>query len=97
MAKFHFTQKAIEDLDSIWTYTFENWSESQADTYYTGIITVCQHIADHPKFLDREYNEITQGLFCHHYQKHLIFYFIVEDGIEVVRILHEKMDIKSKF
>jgi antitoxin ParD1/3/4 len=31
------------------------------------------------------------------HNEHLIFYIIAEDGIEVERILHERMDIGSKF
>ncbi len=30
-------QKAINDLNSIWDYTFEKWSENQADFYYNTI------------------------------------------------------------
>ena len=34
MAKYFLTKKAVEDLSSIWIYTFESWSEGQADKYY---------------------------------------------------------------
>ncbi|MEI6021854.1 MAG: type II toxin-antitoxin system RelE/ParE family toxin, partial [Bacteroidota bacterium] len=34
MVKYHFTNKAIEDLTEIWQYTVEEWSEKQADKYY---------------------------------------------------------------
>ena len=34
MAKYHFTRKAIEDLNGIWHYTANVWSEEQADFYY---------------------------------------------------------------
>ena len=35
MKKYHLTKKAFEDLSDIWTYTFNNWSEEQADKYYS--------------------------------------------------------------
>lgn len=38
MAKYRFTNKAVEDLASIWNYTFDNWSERQADLYYEMLI-----------------------------------------------------------
>ena len=34
MGSFNLTNKAVEDLTNIWNYTFEEWSENQADTYY---------------------------------------------------------------
>ena len=33
MAKYSLTRKAVEDLSKIWNYTFDTWSENQADTY----------------------------------------------------------------
>ena len=45
MANFTFTKKAVEDLTNIWNYTFDNWSEKQADIYYNALIENCQIIA----------------------------------------------------
>jgi len=98
MAKYFLTNKAVEDLTSIWQYTVETWSELQADLYYSQIISACNQIANDTRFTDSEYTEIQQGLFSRHCNKHLIFYRIVADNnIEIVRILHERMDIVSKF
>jgi len=33
MAKVILRQEAIDDLNAIWDYTFEQWSEKQADKY----------------------------------------------------------------
>ncbi|MCQ2148706.1 MAG: type II toxin-antitoxin system RelE/ParE family toxin, partial [Bacteroidales bacterium] len=45
-----------------------------------------------------EYVEIHPGLYRRSCHTHLIFYRLVENGdIEIVRILHERMDIASKF
>jgi toxin ParE1/3/4 len=38
MAKFKLTNKAVKDLSEIWNYTFDTWSESQADKYYKLIL-----------------------------------------------------------
>ena len=38
MAEIVYTNKAREDLLKIWNYTFDTWSESQADKYYEEII-----------------------------------------------------------
>ncbi|MDP9954950.1 plasmid stabilization system protein ParE [Epilithonimonas hungarica] len=34
MAKYLFTKKAVDDLSEIYEYTYEFWSENQADKYY---------------------------------------------------------------
>ena len=97
MKQDHLTNKAIEDLNEIWIYTVDNWSEKQADVYYRDLIEAIQEIAKHPKYLDRNYDEILVGLYCHKCNKHLIFYHLVDNEVEVIRILHQKMDIYSKF
>ena len=97
MAKFHLSNEAVEDLDSIWLYTLETWSEDQADIYYHELVKSCQKIANRPTYLDKEYHEIMPGLYGHHIYKHLIFYILVEDGVEIVRILHERMDFARHF
>ena len=92
MAKFHLSNKTVDDLDSIWLYTLETWSAEQADLYYHQLVKACQDIANRPVYLDKEYKEIMSGLFGHRIYKHLIFYILVEDGVEIIRILHERMD-----
>ena len=58
MAKFHLSNKAVDDLDSIWLYTLDTWSETQADLYYHELLKTCQAIANRPIYLDREFKEI---------------------------------------
>jgi len=89
-------QKAINDLNSIWNYTFEKWSENQADFYYNTIKMAFQEIARNRQ-IGKKYSEINSGLFGLKSGKHIIFYHIIsENEIEVVRILHERMDLKNK-
>ena len=97
MAKDHLTKKAVQDLDAIWAYTLKTWSENKADEYYTSLVETFAAIANRPCYLDKEYDEIHPGLYRGSCHKHLVFYRVVEDGdIEIVRILHERMDIASK-
>ena len=46
MAKYKLTNKAVADLSKIWEYTFEVWSEKQADKYYDGLISNCEEISE---------------------------------------------------
>ncbi|OYU78957.1 MAG: plasmid stabilization protein [Flavobacterium sp. BFFFF1] len=97
MAKFHLLHRAVEDLADIWDYTFDEWSERQADKYYQLLIDSCQELAENPN-LGKSYNQIANNLFAYKSGEHLIFYFVIStQEIEVVRILHGRMDLKKKF
>ena len=96
MAKFHLTNKAVEDLAQIWNYTYNEWSENQADKYYNLLLDSCQEIAENPN-RGKKYDLVTERLLGYKSNKHIIFYMIISnDEIEVIRILHESMDLKSK-
>ncbi len=97
MAKFHLLNSAVEDLANIWNYTFDEWSERQADNYYQLLMDSCQEVAENPN-LGKSYNQIANNLLAYKSGEHLIFYFVVDNQeIEVVRILHARMDLKKKF
>jgi len=96
MAKVILRQEAIDDLNNIWEYTFEKWSENQADKYYTLLKLSCMEIGKVPE-IGKEYDEITKNLLGLHSGRHIIFYqFIEKDEIEIIRILHERMDLRSR-
>lgn len=48
MAKYILTNRAVKDLSEIWSYTFEAWSEHQANKYYTLLIETYQKITNNP-------------------------------------------------
>ncbi len=49
MAKIILRQEAIDDLNNIWEYTFEKWSESQAYKYYSMLKLSCKEIGKNPE------------------------------------------------
>ncbi len=96
MTQFKLTNKAVEDLSKIWDYTFEVWSERQADKYYESLISNCKEIAENPD-LGKIYEGITQGLFGLKTNRHIIFYRTLNDDyVEITRFLHERMDLKNR-
>ena len=96
MANFTFTKKAVEDLPNIWNYTFDNWSEKQADIYYNALIENCQIIASN-QFIGKEYSIIQEDLLGLRVNSHIIFYRIISyKEVEVTRILHGRMDLKNQ-
>ncbi len=96
MAKYDLTNKANEDLDNIWNYSYEEWSEEQADKYYFELIDCCQFLADNPAF-GKKYMEIENELIGYLINKHIIFYQkITSENILIVRVLHSSMDLKYR-
>ena len=96
MANYHLTNKAVEDLTEIWNYTFEEWSERQANNYYQFLLESCQEVANNPSF-GKQYDIVTKGLLGFKSNHHIIFFRVIAPKeIEVLRILHERMDLKSR-
>jgi len=96
MGKFKLSNKAVLDISEIWDYTYNKWSEDQADTYYLMLIETCQDLADNPK-IGRSYPMISEDLWGYRSGRHVIFYLMVkEDEIEIIRILHERMDLRNR-
>ena len=62
MGNYVLTNKAVEDLSSIWNYSFEAWSESQADKYYYILLDSRQELADE-KVVGKNYEEISKRHF----------------------------------
>lgn len=96
MAEYVLTNKAVDDLSGIWDYTYEAWSEKQADKYYELLIKTCTEIAEKPG-IGKNYGEISKEIFGYGIGKYIIFYRELNPKeIEVVRILHGQMDLKNR-
>lgn len=96
MARYFLTNKAVEDLSKIWEYTYEVWSESQADKYYQLLISTFQEIVQNTA-LGKNYTEIDSAILGLHVGNHIVFYRLVKSNdIEIVRILHQRMDLKRR-
>ena len=86
---------AIQDLEEIWFYTFNIWSLEQADRYHSLIIKEIEFLATRPgsgKLLDH----LRTGYRSSKVKSHYIFYRFTSNELEIVRILHENMDIPNR-
>jgi len=86
------TNKAIPDLEEIWIYTAEKWSVIQADRYYALLFDEIEHICRQPA-AGKPMDHVRQGYRASKVKSHLIFYRTFDHTIQIIRILHEKMDI----
>ena len=96
MSAFIISEKALEDINNIWIYTAENWSVEQADRYYTLIMDEIEYIVRNFD-MARDFGKIRKSYRYSKVKSHLIFFKKDSTNeIEVVRVLHERMDIESR-
>lgn len=95
MHRFVLTQKAKDDLKAIGRYTQEKWGRDQRNRYLTMLDEKFHELAVNP-MKGRDCSAIRAGYRKHEAGKHIIFYRQMENSfIEIVRILHERMDIPT--
>ena len=96
MSNYILTNKAVEDLSKIWDYTFEVWSETQADKYFYMLHDSFDDLAS-GKVSGKNYDEVRNDIFGYRTGQHIIFYRKQKGNrIEIARILHSRMDLKSR-
>lgn len=90
-----FQESAIGDLEQIWLYTFQSWSLEQADRYHGLIYKEIEFLAGRPES-GKDYSHIRKGYRSSKVKSHFIFYKYSSSEIEIIRILHENMDIPDR-
>ena len=85
--------RAQADLASVWDYSAERWGEGQAETYVRSIQAAIQTVSADPRRA-RPCDEIRAGYRRFVVGSHILFYRVVDGGVvDVVRILHQRMDV----
>lgn len=93
---YRISQKALDDLEEIWFFSFKKWSIEQADRYTMLIMNEIEQISVH--FNEgTSMDDIRNGYRATKVKSHLIFYRMADDGIvEIIRVLHQMMDIENR-
>lgn len=84
---------AEADLEEIWLYTFKTWSLEQADTYHADIVAAFEGLAAGTK-VGRPV-DVRDGYLKYAVGSHFVFYRQSDSGLDVVRILHQRMDTSA--
>jgi toxin ParE1/3/4 len=83
--------RARRDLRSIRVYGLKQWGEAQADAYHAALTTGFERLQDHPQ-IGRVREDLGAGVRAWPVEHHVLYYRVMDDVIEVVRILHERAD-----
>lgn len=96
MLEIRLTNEAIKDFKEIGRYTQKEWGRSQR-VLYLSKLDACFHIIANEPGIGKPCDDIRPGYRKYHYGRHLIFYKQSSECIDIVRILHDQMDIESHF
>ncbi|MEY8013771.1 type II toxin-antitoxin system RelE/ParE family toxin [Mycobacterium servetii] len=88
---------AQADLEQIWDYTYDRWGVDQAEDYLRELQHAINRIAANPR-IGRACDEIRPGYRKLAAGSHTLFYRVTAGNvIDVVRILHQRMDVDRHF
>ena len=91
MSKYRLTRLAERDVIDIYLYSTEHFGEAQAERYNNGLSARFFDLANRPP-LGRDYSHVKSGVRRAEYVSHSIYYRPAEEGVVILRILHQRMD-----
>lgn len=95
MAEYRLSPAAERDLEGIWRYTANKWGVSQANRYIDVVTASFPKLAKTPKTAP-SCDYIQPGYRRCFVEQHTIYFRITQEGISIIRILHQRMDALSR-
>jgi toxin ParE1/3/4 len=93
MTRLRFSPQALRDLVEIGAY-IEQDSPTYAARFILRLEEHCDLVARRP-LIGRVRDEVRPGLRSIRYNRYAIFYRLIEDGIEIVRVIHNARDLEQ--
>lgn len=91
---YRLSPQAERDLEEIWTYTCRTWSRRQADQYHADLITAIDRLA-RGQLTGRAVDDLRPGYLKYPVGQHVLFYRLNINFLDVIRILHQRMDVPA--
>ena len=95
MPNIFWRPEAENDLLEIWLFIAED-SLQNADQYIDHIKTRCVNLSEFPD-IGRSREELAPGIQSFPIDNYILFYKIMDDGIDIVRVLNAARDIPALF
>lgn len=92
--KYRISEAAYRDLDEIWLYTFQEWSEHQANKYFESIIQEIEFQSEHPDKA-KQMLKVSSEFFYFRALSHYVFFQKRDDKIDIIRIIHKRMNFSE--
>ncbi|WP_300668222.1 type II toxin-antitoxin system RelE/ParE family toxin [Desulfoluna sp.] len=94
-SSFRMSAKAVEDLKLIGLFMLQRWGRDQRNTYLHKLDESFHLLSEQP-FSGAVCDDIRRGYRVYHVGRHLIFYRLVASRVEIIRILHERMNVEGQ-
>ncbi len=89
------TERALQDIREIETYSIERWGADTAERYVTQIEAALDRVTERPDLL-REEPEFCDVLRFYRVEKHVLVADVQDRAIYVLTLLHTSMDIPRR-
>lgn len=86
------TPRAAQDLEDIFDYSADIWGTEQAAAYIRDLHAALKRLLHFPE-LGRAIDDVKAGVRTLPAGSHLVIYRIRPEVIEVIRVLHKRMDV----
>lgn len=93
--RFVRTRRARQDLIEVWKYIAAD-NSTAADALLDRIDESCRTLAEHPQ-LGPSRHDIRPGLRYFIVGEYVILYRTIDDGVEIVRVVHGRRDLSGLF
>lgn len=99
MLKLVLASSARKDLADIWDYTLDTWGKVQARKYYGELAHLIRDMRNERVVVSfpcqsKEYGQVRYVMYKRY---HMIFYYIRDDTLEILRICHQRSDWNAAF
>lgn len=91
-----FTVPASRDLEAILDYIADQSSIDRAEAFLKQVNAKCQRLTQFPA-LGRKRDELAVGVRSLPVDAYLIFYRLIEDGVEILRVVSGYQDLEALF
>jgi toxin ParE1/3/4 len=85
--------EADADIENIAEASLRQWGLTRAEKYILGLHETFQMLVEFPD-LGRDASHIRSGYRKIETASHSVFYRKIEDGVLIVRVLHQRMDFR---
>ena len=85
---------AVSDLEDIWLYTFRQWSLEQAETYHRSIMAAIEGLISGDRVAQQ--TDVREGYWKYKVGMHMIYFRLSDSYLDVIRVLHLRMDVETK-
>ena len=93
MGSYRLSKFAEQDLADILRYTIKTWGMNQGAAYFQLLAVARTSIVNNPVLPgSKTRDDLATGCRSFRVGKHLIFYRVLGDCVEIARILHQSMD-----